>query len=976
MPARPPRPRASLLRSVATPAALLAAVLLTVTPVSSPAQQAPAAKVNIPQIPVPQILAEVETSINNRDVATAAMLLDRVLQRAADGEKMPAGVDLNRLRLTAATVHFQTQNFPRAVTVAEELLKTRDVSLAMQGEARMVLGLSLALQKKYAEAIPVFRAAEQSMSHRDKALLYGAMSAQQAGQLDTAADAYTRLLSTAPRDRDWADAALSLISLRIQQNRLADARSGLTLLRTDLAQVDNLSGLNILSLQLGDALLNASDAAGALTAYRTVLDKAELLRQQALRTRRLETEIERAKSLTRADASQIDSVRRAQARLDQIKAATAEIEKLSNYDATLLFRLGTAFQQRGGAWEAALVFEDLIKRYPTAPEAENAWFGLVRACSDAGRFEKTNQAAERFLNAYPNSQYGAQALYLAALAAGERKLLSTQLDFLNTATRRFAGSELAEPMALMKANALFTAGRFGEAGDTCRDYLAQYPSGKFIEDATYLGAMAALADGKIVDSARQIETYLAKYPDGRFVPDARYRLAATDYGQQNYESALRRTEAWLADFPPGNPQRGEVASLQGDILAALGRTDDAITAYRSALDLPLSDDQIGYVLDELTRLYQTTRDYESAIAVWENFAREHPDHPFVINAAYWIARLNSRLGRTDQALARVSEIARRYIKDPARDSVERLLVEFAAMLARPPRAVAGQPRPPAPTLDELFKRVDTLLLAGDARQSPTAQARALFVEAEIASFRKNPRRQGELLDRIAALYPVDTLPPGILGKLGDHLLAKGDLDLARACYTRIVAAYPKSIFADFGYAGLGQLALRAGNGEDALQQFNNAIDLAGARFKLLDATLGRARALLLLNRLEEARDLFEQIAGNRSWRGEATAESVYSLGQIFLKRGTPEDLAQAQARFQRVYISYKKFVPWVARSYLAGSEAFEKLGQTQEAVNTLYEMLRDKRIADLPEAATARERLASLELRLPATSAAASAPQS
>src|SRR5690606_23838632 len=130
----------------------------------------------------------------------------------------------------------------------------------------------------------------------------------------------------------------------------------------------------------------------------------------------------------------------------------------------------------------------------------------------------------------------------------------------------------------------------------------------------------------------------------------------------------------------------------------------------------------------------------------------------------------------------------------------------------------------------------------------------------------------------------------------------GRREAARACYERIVTAHGRSIFADFGHAGLGELALASGRPAEALDHFNAAIDRAGARFKLREATLGRARALLALGRLDAAQELFEQIAGNRQWRGEATAESVYALGEIRAKRGGRENLAQAQAHYQRVYL--------------------------------------------------------------------------
>ena len=922
-------------------------------------------------IPIPNILAEVETFIKNRQPADAAALLDRVLARADAGETMPSGVDMDRIRLAAATNHFQSQNFSRAAEIITALLATDPSSQALVGEARMLLGLSLALQEKFVEAIPVFASAESSPTYRDKALLYGAMSAQQAGRIEDAIAAYTRLLSTSPRDRDWADAALSLINLQLRNGDLPNARRGLTLLRGNLPLVDNLAGLNVLSLQLGDELTKANDAVGALTAYRTVLFKDDILAQQTARNNRMEADIKRIQDLTQGDATQMDSVRRISARLEQAKAAVEEINKLENYDATLLFRLGNAFQLRGGAWEAALIFEEIVKKYPESTEREQSYFGLVRAYSEAGRLNKTLEAAERFQRAYPSSQYGAQALYLAALAAGQRGDTKAQLEFLGIANERYKDNiEMREPMMLMQANALFSLARYDEATAITQSYLSDFPQGKFVEEAAYLSAMAILAEGEASAAAHAIKTYLEIYPEGKFVEDARYRLAATDYARQDYKTALERTQSWLEDYSPTHPQRGEVYSLQGDAFSGLNQAESAIESYRQALVLPLADEQLGYVLDELTRLYQSLRDYDSAVQMWEDFATERPDHPFVINAAYWIGRLRSREGRTEEALDRVADITTRYVADVDRDSVERLLIEVASMLSKPPRGKRGEPRPEPPTIDQLFARADKLLLTPTTRNSPTAQARALFVKSEIASFRKETRLQKEYLDRIASTNAADTLPPGILGKLGDHLLEKGEIELARTFYTQIVSNHPKSIFADYGYAGLGQIALREGRGGDALRRFNDAIDLAGARFKLLEATIGQAQALLQLGRLEGAQELFEQVAGNRAWRGPATAESLYSLGEIHMKRGTPDDIAKAQAHYQRIYISYRRYTPWVAKSYLRSADAFEALGQTQEAVNTLREMVnlaeKNEELAALPETAAARSRLVTLEARVPA----------
>jgi DNA uptake lipoprotein len=921
---QPPRPLVRTPR-IPLPASLIALVLAGTT-----------LSAQIPQIPLVNQLAEVEQHLTARRPGDAAGLLDEIVRRAQAGEALPPGVTLERLILTAANTHFQIQQYARAAELGEALEKLPSIGPSALGEARMIRGLSLALQQKYAEAIPVFKAAEESTTYRDKALLYGAMSANQANQIPVAIDTYNRLLATSPRDRDWADAALSLVDLHIRAGNLADARRGLALLRGNLGLVDNLAGLNLLSLQLGDALMKSGDNAGALAAFRNITTRDALVAEQKKRNAALERALERYKGMTRPSATDADTIRRLNARLEQAKASLEQVEKLPAFDATLRYRLGYTFQERGGVWEAALLYEDLIANYPESTERENAYFGLVRAYADAGRFDKVRDSVERFTRAYPQSKFGPQALYLAALAAGQRNDLEGQLSFLGLAADKYgANNELSEPMRLMRANALFTLARYGEAREVVTAYAKEFPQGRFIEEARYLSAMADLAEGRASESEKQIRDYLKDYPEGRFVPDARYRLAAAAYAKQDYTGCLDLCDKWLADYPPEQPQRGEIHSLRADALAGLGRIEDAIIAYHEALNLPLSDEQLGYVLDELTRHYQSRREYDAAVAMWEQFAEEKPDHPYVINAAYWISRIRNREGKSDEALDLVSRIIRRYVNDPSRGDVERLLVEVGSSLARPPRRKRGEPKPELVPEQVLFRRIEQLLLQGHTRNHPTARARVLFTQSEIASIREKPALRDELLGKIASQFSPEQLPPGILGKVGDTLLAQGHHELAKKFFEEIITAHPKSIFADFGYVGLGEIALHEGNGDEALARFNAAIDVAGARFKLKEATLGRARAQMLLGRNEAARSLLEEVASNRAWRGEATAEALFLLGEIAAKRGTPDDLAKAQAHYQRIYLSYKRYSDWAAKAYIRSAETFIQLGQNFEALTTV-----------------------------------------
>jgi tetratricopeptide (TPR) repeat protein len=919
------------------------------------------------QVPLPQVLSEADGNIKAGKSADAVYLLEAVLARVAKGETLPAGVNLASVQLLVANTHFQLQAYSKAEEFAQALLATTKTG-QIAADARLVLGLSLALQNKFADAVTVFQALEENAAHREKALMYRSMAAQQAGQPEVAIDALNRLLATAPRDADWADSALTLIALQLQQKNLEAAARGLTLLRGSFSTVDNLAGLNVLSLQLGDTLLAANDLSGALNAYRTVLPRNELLRLQKQRTSRMEAQLARQKTLARTSVADTDALRRLETRIKATKEALDEIGKRGDYDATLFYRLGHTFLQRGGAWEASIALERLLKEFPQSKEREQASLELIRAYADSGRIDRMRAALDEFMRNMPDSKLLPQALYVAAQTAFDRGRADLQIEFLDVGVNRFPDAELTEFMVLMQTNAHFSGGRFEEARETAEKYITRYPEGRFAEDATYLRAMATLVLGRAADAIKEINAYIAKFPEGRFVADGRYRIGAAYYAMQDYGAAEKQLDTWLADYPIDHAQRGEALSTMGDIYAGQGRINDAIESYRAAMATTLTDEQLGYVLDELTKHYQGKRDFGTAAVMWEDFARERPDHPFVINAAYWIGRLRGREGKSDEAVSQMGEIARRYINDPNRDAVERLLTQMAAILARNPRPGPDGVRPPPPTPEQISSRVARELATGQDINHPTVKARILFTEAEVASLRKNTALRDKLLSSIGNDIPPEALPPGLLGRIGDLLREQGKLERARACYDQLVLRYPRSMYADYGYVGLGELAFEAGDYDLAMTYFTNAIDRAGARFKLLEATLGRAKTYLASGRLDAAKELFEQIASNRAWRGEATAQSIYSLGEILLKRGGSDDLAQAQAHFQRVYISYKKFTPWVARAYLSSGQTFEKLGQSAEALNTYKEMIRNRdRFESYPELKRAEERVRVLELQVPAS---------
>ena len=263
----------------------------------------------------------------------------------------------------------------------------------------------------------------------------------------------------------------------------------------------------------------------------------------------------------------------------------------------------------------------------------------------------------------------------------------------------------------------------------------------------------------------------------------------------------------------------------------------------------------------------------------------------------------------------------------------------------PAPADAGKVADPGAEMDELLGGAET-------NASPLARARVLYAKSELARLRRQTPAQQAALEAIATGFKPAELDAALLAAAGDYLLASKERDDQAGLYfERLLALYPKSSFLDFAYNGLGEIAYQAKDYPKALSLFTDAVDKAGATTKLKDVTVGKAKTLLAMGRLDEATALFEQIASTREWRGESTALAVYSLGDIMRQQNK---LPEAIAYYQRVFVAYQLYLPWVAKSYVASAECFQQLGKNQEAVNTYRELLKNPKLQDFAEAQTAR----------------------
>ena len=904
---------------------------------------------------------------------TAATNLESVISKAGPG------ADLEAIYFTLGAAYFNLEQYSKAV----ETLKTYIAKYpkgARVAEAQFSIAQAYLLEKDYASAAESFKQVENIPQFREQALLYEGTAYNEAKKLDDAAAALQKLVSPEIKSSNAASGALLLASIYAQKGQGDKAMALVQHIRQKIGLVDNVVRLNSIAVELGDSLLAKKMAAEALTCYRVVRSREEVIKFQGDRIAATQKRIEQNKAGIRPETLvQVNALN------NQLKASIAEsqklleeFQKLPDFAPALMLRIGRCFYEMDKKWESIVVYDEFLKRFPEAEaaERESALFALIVSSAEVNRIAKTRELCEQYLKDFKDGENASTVGYLlgaTALQANDPQAAETYFGRMVDDPKMSA--TFREEMRFLLGNARFGQGKYEDAAKDYEKYRKDFPNGTHTEEMVYRIALCSLFAGNYEIAMKQLEDYIKKYPKGDFLADAKYRYDVCKYAASLYDEVANDCKAWEKEYGPSNGMMGEVLALEADALAGLGKDDEATATYIRSYKAANTDEVLNYSLFAAQKLLQKKGAWDKVGELFEDFVKSKPDHPTVVSAMYWIGKAKVHEGKVDEAKIFIADTIKTYIDDPKRDAVEQLLTQLAQLCVRKktgavtPAAASPAAAPeagaspaiaaasPTEMPSDPGAELDRLLGGAESDKTPTAKARILFAKSELARMRKQIPEEEKNLQAIADGFKPEDLSATLLAQVGDYLLGKQQWDKAAGFFQRLMDDYPKSEVLDFAYNGLGEVAFQKKDYPKALRFFTDAVDKIGAQQKLKDVTVGRGKTLLALNRLDEAKKVFEQVASVREWRGDATAFCVYSLGEIAQKQ---DKLPEAIANYQRVFVAYQRFLPWVAKAYIKSGECFEKMGKTQEAINTYKEMLRNEKLASFAECEVARKRLQEL----------------
>lgn len=489
---------------------------------------------------------------------------------------------------------------------------------------------------------------------------YLAHAAQQLKKEKDAASAYRQLMKIAPES---AYAYLGRVELAVALIGSDGKPAEIVRLLEDAANQEAVPGAAMEALRLlGDYLYRNKDYAASADAYSRLFERFP--DEPAVADARLSA----AWAFLKAN------------RFDEALAQTARAPVAK--EAAWLYLDANAKRLTGGKQQARTAYEQLLKKYPSAPEAESAAYELALLFFQEGDF--TNARA-RASEAKPNGEIGGDLLWIRAESAREigrseeavklyDEIAAAKVDAGRAAAARFRAARLRQesgawadaseryralatvaPKNSLAPDALFASafsrGQLKENKEALADWtrlLKDYPEYAARDQVLFGKAQAELALDRTKDAGETFALLLKDFPDSPVAAETHLQYGSLLEQSQNFAAAeFHYIQALRKKPDPALSRRIQFRRV--GVLQRQDRSAEAVEALNQLVADGASAEIPVQLLDWAARWNLEHSNYTAVVSTATALAEQKISPGWTQIAWYLAGRAQLELGQADKA---------------------------------------------------------------------------------------------------------------------------------------------------------------------------------------------------------------------------------------------------------------------------------------------------------------------------------------
>jgi len=700
-----------------------------------------------------------------------------------------------------------------------------------------------------------------------------------------------------------------------------------------------------LVLQLGSLYLEKGDYRAAIICLQRIWDSDRLLKHQRASLEDLESRLAAAQANPKGDPYVGFLLNQL---IGGVKREIKNFEKIPNFDSALRMRLAYAFQKMERYRECALVLEAMLRDMPPDPVVESASVNVVQCWSVIEDWRKAVEAAQLFVDKFPDSPSVPFVLYLEAGALEKLFHFDASIICYDDILKKYPKSEYAPRALFMQGFTCLLAERYKEGIADFERFQQQYPQHEMADAAAYWHGMGFSLDKQYARCRTVMDEYLAQRKDGAYRAGAAYRKAYCAQQLEDYQTSIRELKAYLKAYPKDTENNAEAKMLLGDALMDQGQVEEGIAVLNSIPGTIADRGLYEEAVFKIGKAYKLLEEYDKFREHNRVFAENNPHSMRVAEAIYNVGWVYRQEGKTDEAKKIYWDAIDRYGNDPEVFSVDELFPALAKLYK-------------ADADESYLARLRDLKQDADAAGKKTLAMRALWAQAQFLK-KSDPQRANQLLLDAATRADVSKTNPLLLADFATALIDSGKEKEGEQMWHDLVKWNPRAPQKDRALAAMGFMEMKMGNEKRALDYFDRFEKETLGSFLFGKVMLAKAELFTLRGQPDDARKALDSLLANKYATGQDKAQALYRIGELYMKQDQPK---LAIPYYQRVYVMYGRWSDWVAKSYLRSGEAFEKISDRDAARRTYQEMVENATLAPLPEYSSARQRLDALGGPLP-----------